>query len=123
MRKTLIAGVCIVVTSMAMTGCTINVGEKDSNWNNNSNWEDKQIVNRNNLNKLTLGMPKEQVMLQMGSADFNEAFVKDEREIQVLFYRTQWSKGDGKTTKDECTPVVLINGSLIGWGESAYKAL
>ena len=59
----------------------------------------------------------------MGLADFNEFHQKDQDRFQVLYYRTQRKNGDGVTTKDECTPLVLKNGLLVGWGDTAYGML
>jgi hypothetical protein len=114
------------MASLGLSGCVVNIGDDEARWNGKGNWEQVQRQNIDNLARLSIGMSKEQVTALMGSADFSEAYLKSadgqgEKEIQVLFYRTQWNQGDGKTTKDECTPVVLQNNALVGWGETAYS--
>lgn len=66
------------------------------------------------------------VLDPMDLADFNELHEKDQDRYQVLYFRTQRKNGDGLTTKDECTPpliIVLKNSALIGWGKTAYEML
>ncbi|ABE54802.1 conserved hypothetical protein [Shewanella denitrificans OS217] len=127
MKSKLIPIAMLTSLSLLMSGCVLNVGEHGSA--RNSDWEQQQQMNRDNIAKLSMGMDAQQVSLLMGTADFSEAFVTQasaqdaEQQVQVFFYRTQWSKGDGKTTKDECTPVVLRNNKLIGWGDAAYKMI
>ncbi|MFT5235822.1 MAG: outer membrane protein assembly factor BamE (lipoprotein component of BamABCDE complex) [Shewanella sp.] len=120
MKTNLIGLAFIGAVSLGLSGCVINVGEGDSDWNS---WERTQSENRDNLTKLNLGMSQDQVNVLMGKADFYEAYIHNEKEVHVLFYRTQRNSGDGKTTKDECTPVVISNNSLVGWGERAYLSI
>lgn len=120
MKTNLIGLAFIGAVSLGLSGCVINLGEGESDWNS---WERTQTENRDNLTKLNLGMSQEQVNVLMGKADFNEAYIENDKEVHVLFYRTQRTNGDGKTTKDECTPVVISNNTLIGWGEKAYLSI
>ncbi|WP_394388247.1 DUF3192 domain-containing protein [Shewanella woodyi] len=120
MKTRLIGLVFVGVASLGLSGCVINLGEGDSDWNH---WEKSQSANRDNLTKLNLGMSQDQVKVLMGDADFYEAYMKNDKEVHVLFYRTQRTKGDGKTTKDECTPVVISNNAVVGWGEKAYLSI
>jgi hypothetical protein len=39
----------------------------------------------------------------------------------VLLYRTRLVREDGRTTRDETTPLVFVDGELVGWGESAVE--
>ncbi|MBB1270558.1 DUF3192 domain-containing protein [Shewanella sp. SR44-3] len=127
MKLKLIPAALLTSLSLLMSGCVLNVGDHGSS--GHSGWEEQQQANRDNIAKLSIGMDTQQVTLLMGTADFSEAFVTQasaqdaEQQVQVFFYRTQWSKGDGKTTKEECTPVVLRNNKLIGWGDAAYKMI
>lgn len=120
--KTKLFAVVLGVASLGLSGCVVNVGEGDSGWHSEK-WESVQEENRAHLAKLDLGMSKDQIELLMGNADFSEAYIQDDKEVHVLFYRTQRVKGDGKTTKDECTPVVISNNKLVGWGETAYSKI
>ena len=59
----------------------------------------------------------------MGIPEFDELLVKNGKEHRILFYRTQRMKGDGSTTKDECTPLIFVNGELSGFGQTALDSL
>ncbi|MCL1138591.1 DUF3192 domain-containing protein [Shewanella pneumatophori] len=120
MKNKLLGLACFGIASLGLTGCVVNVGDGESDWDNHGAWEKTQDKNRDNLTKISLGMSKEQVVTLMGTADFNEAYIQADKEVYVLFYRTQRTHGDGKTTKDECTPVVISNNAVVGWGEMAY---
>jgi len=65
----------------------------------------------------------DQVKNLMGVPDFNETYEKNGETIQVLYYRTQRTKKDGITTKDECTPLIFKQSILSSWGEMAYKQI
>ena len=120
--KTNLIGLALMcIISLSLSGCVLNIGSGESGWNGQDGWQETQDINRGNLAKLSLGMTRDQVSVLMGTADFNEAYIEKDKEVHVLFYRTQHKKGDGKTTKDECTPVVISNNSLVGWGNIAYK--
>ncbi|GIU52148.1 MULTISPECIES: DUF3192 domain-containing protein [Shewanella] len=118
----------MAATSLSLSGCVFHVGGSEGK-HSDSYWETQQQTNRANLSKLTMGMARDQVTILMGTADFSEAYVTQadaespKKEVNVLFYRTQWSKGDGKTTKDECTPVVISDNKLVGWGDTAYQKI
>ncbi len=71
------------MTSMVLSGCVINIGNDEGRLDKRSNWEQIQETNRNNINKLSLGMDREQVTSLMGIADFNEAYVKQDKQIAV----------------------------------------
>lgn len=120
MKTKILSLIFFGAASIALSGCVLNIGDGEGNWDNSNSWERIQDQNRTNLAKLSLGMSRDQVMALMGTADFNEAYMKQDKEISVLYYRTQRTKGDGTTTKDECTPIVLANNAVIGWGEKAY---
>ncbi|MCS6209653.1 DUF3192 domain-containing protein [Shewanella baltica] len=130
LNNKLIAITFLGLASLGLSGCVVNVGDGESGWDSSASWEKVQDKNRTNLTKLSLGMPKDQVMILMGTADFSEAYIQQSaqqgesnKEVLVLFYRTQRNNGDGKTTKDECTPIVLSNNALVGWGETAYSKI
>ncbi|WP_144209807.1 DUF3192 domain-containing protein [Shewanella donghaensis] len=128
MKSKLGIALIMAFAATSLSGCVLNVGDHEGN-RSDSYWEKQQKTNRNNLSKLSIGMTKDQVSILMGTADFSEAYVTQadseskKNEVQVFFYRTQWSKGDGKTTKDECTPVVIRDNKLVGWGETAYQKI
>ena len=106
----------IAAISVSLSGCLIVAGDRD--WNN-GDWEDKQTQNRQAISNLTLQMTRTQVIERLGIASFSEAFVNKGNEYQILYYRTQRTKSDGETTKDETTPLVFEKNKLIGWGNEA----
>ncbi|GGQ34577.1 DUF3192 domain-containing protein [Shewanella litoralis] len=127
MKSKLIAASVLALMSVGLSGCVISVGDHESG-KSHEYWQEQQDKNRALLANLALGMTSEQVATLMGTADFSEAYTQinsanDEQAIKVLYYRTQWAKGDGKTTKDECTPVVFKNNTLVGWGDTAMKQI
>ena len=61
------------------------------------------------------------VIYYLGSPDITEAKEVEDAIYQVMFYRTRKIRGDGITTKDECTPMLFVNGLLIAWGKDAYS--
>ncbi|MDV2963475.1 DUF3192 domain-containing protein [Shewanella algae] len=84
-------------------------------------WEDRQAYNQSKVTELLLGQTLEQTIETLGRADFSEAMQTHGQSLQVLFYRTHHVKSDGKTTKDECTPLLFANGRLQAWGEDTYQ--
>lgn len=85
-------------------------------------WKDRQAYNKVQISKLELGLQKKQILELLGSPDITEAKRNDNKEIQVMFYRTQHKKADGITTEDECTALLFENNVLIAWGDSAYQS-
>ncbi|GAB1117075.1 MAG: DUF3192 domain-containing protein [Shewanella algae] len=84
-------------------------------------WEDRQAYNQSMVSELQLGQTLAEVTQTLGKADFSEAKQTHGHSLQVLFYRTHHSKSDGKTTKDECTPLLFEDGQLLAWGEDTYQ--
>ena len=123
MKTKLTTALVLGAASLALSGCVLNVGEGDKGWSTGNSWERLQEQNRVNLSKLSLGMTRDQVLTLMGTADFNEAYTKQDKTINVLYYRTQRTREDGTTTKDECTPIVITDNRVVGWGEKAYHSM
>ncbi|MGI5309229.1 DUF3192 domain-containing protein [Rheinheimera sp. WS51] len=117
----------LIVTSglvLALSGCVVAVGGKNDNDTvGDSSWEKTQRHNQQQVNQLTLDLSAEHIRSLMGAPDFSETFTKEGETIQVLFYRTHHMKSDGKTTKDECTPLIFKQDKLVGWGDKAYQYL
>ncbi|UCH21438.1 MAG: DUF3192 domain-containing protein [Deltaproteobacteria bacterium] len=78
--------------------------------------------NQKNLMKLEKGMPREAVMNVMGKPDYLDVYQSlYGNTLVILYYYTHRKRFDGKVTKDECTPVVIKNEKLIGWGDDFYQ--
>jgi hypothetical protein len=106
----------------ALSGCVIavNTDEWDDDGDGDS-WETRQKTNRQAIAQMELGRTLASVELQLGAPDFEESFLRDDDRFTVLFYRTQRTKRDGRTTKDETTPLVFVDGTLVGWGDAAIE--
>ena len=120
MKKLLTAAV--LVLPLTLTGCVISVGG-EGDYSYQSDWEHKERKNRKYIAQLETDTSIQTIKNKLGAADFSELYQKEEKEIKVLFYRTQRVEGDGATTKDECTPLIFKNGQLVGWGETAYEMI
>jgi hypothetical protein len=122
MKKNLLALVLVAPLTLGLSGCVISVGGDD--WDgHNVDWEDREYKNRKTIADLELDTNVEQIRARLGVPDFNESFMSGDEKVNVLYYRTQHMHGDGKTTKDECTPLVFKAGQLIGWGDSALARI
>ncbi|MDT8409666.1 MAG: DUF3192 domain-containing protein [Wenzhouxiangellaceae bacterium] len=77
--------------------------------------------NRQAISGLQIGMTVDGVRVAMPHpVDLSEAFAVDDLNYRVLFDRIRHVTGDGETTRDETTPLVIANDELIGWGASAW---
>ncbi|MEE4660856.1 MAG: DUF3192 domain-containing protein [Halieaceae bacterium] len=114
--------VAAMSTAMLLNGCVIIDGDT-SHLMTRSSWEKEQEKNREAIASLAIGMERGEVMQRLGSPAYSEAFTEAEDEYRVLFYRTQRLHGDGETTRDETTPLVFRNDTLMGWGDSVYQGL
>jgi outer membrane protein assembly factor BamE (lipoprotein component of BamABCDE complex) len=108
--------------AVTLSGCVVAVGG-DHDFDDDSNWKKTQRYNQEQVNKLQMNMTADDIRTLMGKPDFSESFNKDGETVQVLFYRTHHSKSDGKTTKEECTPLIFKQNKLVGWGDKAYQYL
>ncbi len=112
--------ILLVVAVFLLNGCVIVAGDRD--WDS-EDWKERQGLNREHISELTLSMNRIDVIEKMGVPNFSEALIKGGQEYRVLYYRTQRTKSDGETSKDETTPLVFKNDKLIGWGAEALKHL
>ena len=73
--------------------------------------------NRNNLSRLTLDMSRQQVLTVMKRPYRSETLsLSNGKRLELLYYHTDLKTPDGAVTDDELTPVVMIEGKVIGWG-------
>jgi outer membrane protein assembly factor BamE (lipoprotein component of BamABCDE complex) len=116
--------------AFALTGCVVVVGNDDHDgefdWNNSnssSEWKQVQNSNKAKIAALEVGSSLADVKTAMGTPNINEAFTENNQQYQVLFYRTRHKHSDGETTKDECTTLIFVDGTLKSWGQKAYSKL
>lgn len=110
--------------TISLSGCIIVADGSDWDGDNSSNWRAEQNKNRSKITNLTLGLHRTEVIEQMGSPSFSEAFTTENgASYQVLYYRTHREHGDGETTKDETTALVFETDKLIGWGNDALQRI
>jgi len=120
-RGILVRVLTLVVAAVAASGCS-------------QGFEQVQSENRAKLFRLEVGQTRQQVLEEMGTEPqtFNKgAFRSDgvvpnpydsethmmgSTEIEVLYYATNVQNTDGVITNDELTPLVLVDGILVGWG-------
>lgn len=91
----------------------------------NMKWEDREAFNRQYISKLKLGhFEFEQALSELGSPDITEAKLVNNKNYQVLFYRTQHMKSDGITTLDECSYLVFVDNVLVEFAQAnQYKGI
>jgi hypothetical protein len=123
LRGILVRVLTLVVAGLAASGCS-------------QGFEQFQSENRAKLFRLEVGQTRQQVLEEMGTEPqtFNKgAFSSDgvvpnpydsethmvgSTEVEVLYYATNVQNTDGVITNDELTPLVLVDGILVGWGWS-----
>ena len=110
----------IVLLSLvsALNGCVIAVNTDD--WEDSA-WFSRQHKNAERIEQLELGNLETDIRQDFGDPDFTESFARDGSQFVVQFYRTRHVDTDGTTTKNETTPLVFVDGTLVGWGDSAIE--
>jgi hypothetical protein len=111
----LLGGFCayLIFAAVMMTVYEPQPGQKD--------WDDRQAYNLQQLSHIKLGQTLDEIVTLMGEADFVEAKTFDGKTLQIMFYRTHHIKGDGITTKDECTPLLFDDEKLIAFGQDTFE--
>ena len=110
----------IAALFVTLSGCVVIKGEHG--WVDD-NWEEEQRQNREAIARLELGMERNDVITRMNTPNYSEAFSREGDEYRVLFFRTQHRHSDGRTTRDETTPLIFKNDNLIGWGHEVLAAI
>lgn len=112
----------VSLVSVALSGCVVAIGSDELD--RRDDWGKMERENRDAISTLEIGMPRAEVEARMPHRPaMSEAFPIDGEAYTVLFYRTQRVEGDGRTTRDETTPVIFSHGVLEAWGESAFVQL
>lgn len=104
MRKFL-ALFCLLFSAMMIIGCaTLREVNKT----------------RENLTRIKMGMPKEEIIAIMGSPRDREVFILENGQtFEVLKYLTQYDIA-GPILNSDTTPICLQEGKVIGWGQKFY---
>lgn len=103
---------------LTLSGCIISVNDDEAEWGI-VGWEDKQKDNRKVIARLNIGDSRVEVLSQLGEPAFTEGFTSAGQDYQVYYFRTHRRHSDGRTSKNETTPVVFADNHLIGWGQKA----
>ena len=113
-------GMIAAALSLSMlTGCVIKID--GNSWDGEDNWRQRQDRNADYIPNMVIGQSLSLIEADLGRPDFNESFQRNGETIQVIYYRTQQLDEDGRTTKNETTPLVFIDNELVGWGEIALE--
>jgi len=103
---------CVFLMILSIAGCV-------------SSSEQIRTKNRENLLRLSLGMPKFDVLQIMGTQTVESITNpykvetpkgKNGSLYEVLFYHTDVKNKDGLVADNELTPLVFEDSQLIGWG-------
>jgi len=103
---------CTLLMILSIVGCV-------------SSTEQIRTKNRENLLRLSLGMPKFDVLQIMGPQTVESITNpykvetpkgKDGSLYEVFFYHTDLKNKDDLVTDNELTPLVFEDSKLIGWG-------
>ncbi len=90
--------------------------------------------NLSRLNRLTVGMTRDEVLATMGNLETStrdssipnpyrtESFAVGGSQYEVLHYLTRKHPPFTPIKPSQATPVVLRDGVLVGWGQSALDA-
>lgn len=118
-------GLLLISASAALLlgGCVLHIGDDgDGDYlTSHRSVASQERKARQSIAALPLGVSPQAVMAELGPPDFSELLRSGAGELRVLRYRTHRTHADGDTTRDETTPLVFLDGELIGTGESALR--
>jgi hypothetical protein len=109
----------LLLTSTALTGCVVAIG--NDGFDDDEQWEQNQKRNDRYITNIALGASQSSVEADLGAPDYRDSFQRNGDTCEVLYFRTQHAHSDGKTTRDETTPMVFIDGILVGYGPTAVE--
>lgn len=109
----------ILLSSTVLSGCVVAIG--NDGFQEDEKWEQDQQRNSRYINSVQIGTSITAIRADLGEAEFQDSFQRQGEIYEVLHYRTHHRKSDGRTTRDETTPMVFIDGALVGYGPSAVE--
>jgi len=109
----------ILLSSTALSGCVVAIG--NDRFNDDEQWEESQKRNERYMSGSILGASMTAVQADLGEPNYRESFQREGDTFEILYYRTKHRHSDGRTTKDETTPMVFIDGKLVGYGATAIE--
>lgn len=109
----------VLLSSAALSGCVVAIG--NDAFQEDEKWQQEQKRNDRYIDGVQIGTSISTIQADLGDADFRDSFQRNGEVFEVLYYRTQHRHSDGKTTRDETTPLVFIDGALVGFGPSAVE--
>jgi hypothetical protein len=109
----------VLLSSTALSGCVVAIG--NDGFQEDKQWEQNQRRNDRYIESAQIGTSLSTILADLGEADFRDSFQRNGEVFEVLYYRTHHSHSDGKTTRDETTPMVFIDGALVGYGPTAVE--
>jgi hypothetical protein len=110
----------LVTMTVLLSSCVVSIGNDDFD-DEHEQWQGRQDRALKMINDLDLGRDLVSIESEFGEPDFTDSFMRNGEAIRVLHYRTHHSHSDGKTTRDETTPLVFIDDQLVGWGDMAIE--
>ena len=108
----------LLAPAILLSSCVIHVNESADS---ESGWQSRQRHNQDAINHMVLGRSRASIEADLGNPDFTDAFQRNGSTFVVLYYRTRHMHDDGETTRDETTPLVFVDGRLVGWGPAAIN--
>jgi len=114
--------ILVLMAALFITGC--------------ATMSDRTLVsNSKSLNNLSLGMSKEEVLKIMGTEPVTsegqsvdnpyrrDIFKGSSNTYEILYYVSDVKINDGSISDNELTPIVLLDGKLVGWGWDFVQTL
>lgn len=109
----------ILLSATALSGCVVAIG--NDGFQEDEQWEQDQKRNDRYIDGVQIGTSINTIRADLGDAEFQDSFQRKGEIFEVLYYRTHHRHSDGKTTRDETTPLVFIDGALVGYGPTAIE--
>ena len=130
MRKAIFVFGALIV-GFLLSSCTTTDYTAESTIVKHTNSIKLAKINSSRLELLEPGMSKSQVLVTMGTQNayyinnpyLVSLFSIQEDHITIIYYftRNPYDSSSARATFERLTPLVLLNGKLIGWGEESLR--